>query len=149
MRNGSSLAYHPTRVVIATFHSADDKSKVINSKANLKNDRACYNVYINHDISLEERHTANNLRTIVDAVNRGERGLSMHGSRVVSRRQHSDRQQETDNRHSTPNDNDHHAASGIRQSSERSTANNSSNNNNRGGGRTQGRGSRTYRGGRN
>ena len=56
-------------------------------KATLRNDRQFGKVYINNDQSLEDRRLAGNLRTIVDAVNRGDTNLSVQGTRVVRKRE--------------------------------------------------------------
>lgn len=73
-------------VVVATFHSAEDKLTVMKNKPKLKGDNMYGNVYINHDMSIDDRRTSYNLRTIVDAVNRGERSLSIQGTRVINSR---------------------------------------------------------------
>ncbi len=64
-------------VVVATFRSAEDKLTVMKSKPKLKGDNMYGNVYIHHDMSIDDRRTSYNLRTIVAAVNRGERSLSI------------------------------------------------------------------------
>ena len=75
-------------IVIVTFHSATDKSKVMKVKANLRNDRQFGRVYINHDQSRDDRRLASNLRVIVDAVNRGDTNLSVQGTRIVRKQTH-------------------------------------------------------------
>ena len=77
-----------TGVVIVSFHSATDKSKVMKVKANLRNDRQFGKVYVNHDQSRDDRRLASNLRVIVDAVNRGDTNVSVQGTRIVRKQSH-------------------------------------------------------------
>ena len=84
VRNSSDFQSRPG-VVVASFKSATDKLKIMNAKANLRNDKLFGKVYINHDQSIDDRRLASSLRTIVDAVNRGDTNLSVQGTRVVRR----------------------------------------------------------------
>lgn len=67
-------------VVIATFGSEAQRSKILKSKKNLNN--SIYKeVFVHEDQSKEERIAVSNLKTLVNAVNRGER-ISIRGNRV-------------------------------------------------------------------
>ena len=72
-------------VVIAKFKTSADKSKVMSSKASLKNNRQFPDVFIHNDQSRDDRLMSSNFKTMIDAINRGDK-LSLHGSRVVNNR---------------------------------------------------------------
>ena len=86
VRKSSDSSSRPG-LVIVSFNSATDKTKVMGAKTSLRNDRQFADVYINHDQSLDERRLSNNLRTIVNAVNRGDTNLAIQGTRVVYKHQ--------------------------------------------------------------
>ena len=91
-------------IVIVTFKSANDKSKVMSVKAKLKGDNILSNVFINNDQSFDDRRLSNSLKTIVDAVNRGDTNLSVQGTRVVRKQPSGSRSGYThasDRRHNT------------------------------------------------
>lgn len=68
-------------VVIAKFHSVPDRQKVLKAKKKLKSSNM-KNVFIHPDQSNEERLISSNMRTLVDAINKGDRKLIVRGSRV-------------------------------------------------------------------
>ena len=78
-------------IVIAKCASANDKRKIMSNKRNLKSDRKYSRVYIDHDMSREDRIMASNLKSIVKAV--GNNKLYVRGNRICSStpREHSDR----------------------------------------------------------
>lgn len=79
-----SRAEHRAGVVIAKFQTSDDKKKVMTSKKALKEHRSYDNVYINHDQTAQERRMASSMRTLVEAVKRGESNITVRGTRIIS-----------------------------------------------------------------
>ena len=70
-------------VVIAKFRNSEEKKRVMTAKTVLRNNRQYSQVYINHDLSKEERNMASNMRTLLNGVRRGH-NLQIRGTRVVA-----------------------------------------------------------------
>ena len=69
-------------VVVATFSDKEHRSKILKAKKNL-NKTVYKDVFVHEDQSKEERIASSNPRTLVNAVNRGER-VYIRGNRVVN-----------------------------------------------------------------
>ena len=71
-------------MIIATLKSNEDKKVIMSAKKTLKCHRSYSSVYINHDQTTEERRLAANMRTLVDAVKKGDSNLIVRGSRILT-----------------------------------------------------------------
>ena len=114
-------------VVIAKLKTAADKSKVMTSKSSLKNNRQYPDVFIHNDQTRDDRVMSNNFKTIIDAINRGDK-LSLHGSRVVSRRTHQNGNSR-DNGHHTQSDSTRSRSDNLPRTATRTNLNSSSGHN--------------------
>jgi hypothetical protein len=78
-------------VVVAKFRNNDDKRTVMQGKRTLKHHKTFSNVYINHDQTIEERRVAASMRTLADAVRRGDKDVHVSGTRVYTSTDRNDR----------------------------------------------------------
>ena len=67
-------------LVVAKCKSREDKQAIMKIKSKLKDSRRYENVYIEHDLSRQQRVFNSNMRTIVNAIGRDK--LQVKGSRV-------------------------------------------------------------------
>ena len=71
-------------IIIATLRSSEDKKKIMTSKKMLKGHSSYGTVYINHDQTTQERRLASNMRTLVEAVRRGDSSIAVRGTKVIT-----------------------------------------------------------------
>ena len=143
-------------VVITSFKSKKDKRKVMTAKSNLKDSRQYRDVYLHQDQSREQRLMTSNFKAVLDALNRNDRDLSLHGTRVVRRNQQERQNRQDHQRDESPRGRDssqsdsHRPYDRSNYDSNRGRGRGNNNSGNRGGnGRGQtrgGRGSRRSRG---
>ena len=96
-------------------------------KSSLKNNRQFPDVFIHNDQTRDDRVMSNNFKTIIDAINRGDK-LSLHGSRVVSRRTHQNGNSR-DNGHHTQSDSTRPRSDNLHRTATRTSPNSSSGHN--------------------
>ena len=139
-------------VVITSFKNKEDKRKVMTAKSNLKDSRQ----HRDHDHSREQRLMTSNFKAVLDALNRNDKDLLLHGTRVVRKNQQERQNRQDPQRDEAPRGRDssqsdsHRPYDRSNYDSNRSRGRGNNNSCNRGGngrGRTRGgRGSRRSRG---
>ena len=112
-------------VVIAKFRNSADTSKVMSAKSSLKNNRQFPDVLIHTDQTRDDRLISSNFKTIIDAINRGDK-LSLHGSRV---RHNFNNYNVRDNGHSYSSGNTRNRSDNSSVSTTRPSSNSSANQN--------------------
>ncbi|MES9904339.1 MAG: hypothetical protein ABW168_16890 [Sedimenticola sp.] len=112
-------------VVIAQCNSADDVQKILERKANLKENTRYKSVYINRDIPLAQRIHNANMRAIVNVIGKDKLELKGNVIRQKSTSTHSGQSYSQAVRH-----NDRNSTNNGRQPSNNNNNNNSNNNSN-------------------
>ena len=74
----------------------------MSEKANLKDSRQYRVVFIHHDQSREQRLMTSNFKAVLDALNRNDKDLSLHGTRIVRRTQEEGQNRQAPERGQSP-----------------------------------------------
>lgn len=98
-----SRSVHVSGVVIATFNSKENIRDVMAAKQKLKESRQYSNVYIQKDLTLQQRMERKNFKTIVDVLKSVNPNIDMKGAEIVAHRyvnhQSGNNNRVRDNRH--------------------------------------------------
>lgn len=70
-------------VIVAKCKSKDDKLQIMRAKAKLRHSRVYSNVYIEHDLTIRDRNTMSNFRTLANAI--GNDKLFVRGNKLIIR----------------------------------------------------------------
>lgn len=74
-------------VIVAKCETIEKKQEILDNKKRLNKDRYYKNVNISEDKQMQDRKYETNLRTIVNAVRKGQQNITIKGSRAFMFRQ--------------------------------------------------------------